>query len=219
MSVADNLARIRETIGSRPVRLVAVTKNVGPEEIREAFRCGVTTFGENRVQDALEKQDLLAGTLAGKVDWHLVGHLQTNKVRKAIGRFALIHSVDSLRLAEEISSCCRRHGMVQPLLLQVKILPDPAKSGFDPASLRASLPDILALPGIKVEGLMTITPLGQDPGVWRRCFSGLRDLRDELEQEFAIKLPELSMGMSQDWREAISCGATMVRLGRAVFAR
>lgn len=217
--MADNLARIRESIGARPVKLIAVTKYVGPEGIEMAYQCGVTEFGENKIQDALDKQEQLSGQLSGKVNWHFIGHLQTNKVKKAVGRFALIHSVDSLRLAQEISNAAVRLSLVQPVLLQVKILPDQAKSGFTVAEVKEALPVVSKLPGLRVDGLMTITPLSEDPAVWHQCFEGLRALRDELEQKFAVELKELSMGMSQDWQEAVRCGATMVRLGKAIFGR
>lgn len=215
--MADNLARIRESIGARPVKLIAVTKYVGAEGIEEAFKCGVTEFGENKIQDALEKQELLRRSVAEKINWHFIGHLQTNKVKKAVGRFALIHSVDSMRLAEEISKAAEKLSIVQPVLLQVKMLEDPEKSGFDPAGLRSVLPVLMSLPGIAVKGLMTITPLSEDPLVWRQCFEGLKSLRGDLRVEFGVELNELSMGMSQDWKEAVNCGATMVRLGRAIF--
>lgn len=214
--MADNLNRIRESLGARPVKLIAVTKYVGMDGLAEAIASGVTEFGENKIQDALVKQEHLAGA-GKKVNWHFIGHLQTNKVKKAVGKFALIHSVDSFRLAEEISRTAEKLSIVQPVLLQVKILPDPGKSGFTPDELRNAVPELMALRGITMEGLMTITPLSEDPMVWRNCFNGLKALRDELNQKHGLALKELSMGMSQDWKEAVNCGATMVRLGRAIF--
>jgi pyridoxal phosphate enzyme (YggS family) len=217
MSVADNLARIRETVGTYPVKLIAVSKSVGPEKISEAFNCGVTEFGENRVQDALRKRETVGADLTGKINWHFVGHLQSNKVKQVIGKFALIHSVHSLRLAQEISSAAEKEGIVQPILLQVKMAEDPGKSGFSPDELKQQFGEVLSLRGIKVKGLMTITPLTDDRELSTQCFCGLRQLRDELEQSHGIKLDELSMGMSDDYQEAIGCGSTMVRIGRAIF--
>jgi pyridoxal phosphate enzyme (YggS family) len=217
MSVAANLARIKGILGSAPVTLVAVTKTVGPGLIEDAFNCGITEFGENRVQDALQKQQAMPPHVADKVRWHLIGHLQTNKVKKVVGRFALIHSVDSFRLAEELSKEAERQSIVQPILLQVKVLEDPTKSGFQPDELRKELPAILDLPGVVVSGLMTMAPLSDNPEIWRKSFCGLRQLRDELSKSFGVPLSELSMGMSQDWQEAVQCGATMVRLGGAIF--
>ncbi len=149
--------------------------------------------------------------------WHFIGHLQTNKVKQAIGKFALIHSVDSLNLATEISKVATSRELVQSILLQVKVAEDPGKSGFSPDELRAQFAQIKNLPSLRIEGLMTISPLTEDKEVWQQCFDGLRDLRDELEKTHDVNLRELSMGMSADWQEAIKCGATMVRIGTAIF--
>jgi pyridoxal phosphate enzyme (YggS family) len=217
MSVAANLARIRKHLGSSPVRLIAVTKTVGVDLVQEAFNCGITEFGENRVLDAIDKQTDMPPHVADKIRWHLIGHLQTNKVKRVIGKFVLIHSVDSLRLAEEISREAHKLASRQPILLQTKMVEDPNKSGFDPADLTAAMPQLMTLPGIDLQGLMTMAPLSQDRQIWRQSFSGLRQLRDDLQEQFGANLKELSMGMSQDWQEAVACGATMVRLGRAIF--
>lgn len=217
MSVAANLARIKETLGTAPVTLVAVTKNVGIASIEEAFRSGVTEFGENRVQDALEKQQHVPPHMADKIHWHLIGHLQTNKVKKVIGKFELIHSVDSFHLAQEISTQAQEKSQVQPVLLQVKIIDDPTKSGFHPDELKGRFAELLALPGVRIDGLMTMAPLTEDTAVWQSSFCGLKELRDELSARFGVALKELSMGMTQDWQEAVKCGSTMIRLGRAVF--
>ena len=217
MSVAANIARIKESLGVAPVTLIAVSKNVSADKIAQAFECGVTEFGENRVQDALEKQEQVPPHMADKINWHLIGHLQTNKVKKVVGKFALIHSVDSLRLAQEISDESAKRGLVQPILLQVKVLEDPTKSGFSPEELLEQFGTIIAMPGIKVQGLMTMAPLTDDSSVWQQSFCGLRDLRDQIEKLFGVPLKDLSMGMSQDWQQAVQCGATMVRLGRAIF--
>jgi pyridoxal phosphate enzyme (YggS family) len=217
MSVADNLARIKETIGHRPIKLVAVTKTAKPSQIEEAFAFGVTEFGENRLQDAVNKQEKLPPDLVSSSNWHFIGHLQTNKVRQAVGRFSLIQSVDSLHLAQEISKVAARQGTDQRILLQVKMADDPAKFGFSPTQLQADFVEILKLPNLKIDGLMTITPLTEDKEVWQQCFIGLKQLREDLEKTHGVSLRELSMGMSSDWQEAITCGATMVRLGRAIF--
>lgn len=215
--MADNLARIREIIGAQPVKLVAVTKNIGVKGIEEAYNLGVTEFGENRVQDALAKQRDLSEQIAHKIHWHFIGHLQSNKVRQAVGQFVLIHSIDSLRLAQEVSKEAGKRHMVQPILIQVKLIADPGKYGFTVETLHRDFAAILTLPNITVEGLMTIAPLTDDPKVWRQCFAGLRSLRDELSARHGVPLRELSMGMSQDFKEAVSCGSTILRLGRAVF--
>lgn len=216
-TVAANLAKVREAIDDQAVRLIAVTKHATNAQIEEAFSLGLSEFGESRVQDALKKREELPPHVALNSNWHFIGHLQSNKVKQAVGNFALIHSVDSLSLAEEVSRIAVQKGTTQSILLQVKILADDSKSGFTKEDLRQNLSTILALPSIKVEGLMTITPLTNDPKLWHKSFSGLSALRDQLNSEFSISLKELSMGMSDDWREAIICGSTMIRLGRAIF--
>jgi PLP dependent protein len=217
MSVAENIARIRDLIGATKVTLIAVTKNVETDRIEQAFNNGVTEYGENRVQDALKKQEEVPPSMADKIHWHLIGHLQTNKVKKVVGRFVLIHSIDSMHLAEEVSREAEKQGVIQPILLQAKVLEDPGKSGFSPEELRASFAQINKLPNLDIRGLMTMAPFTDDPQTQRACFNGLRQLRDELQQEFGVSLAELSMGMTDDWQEAIKCGATMVRIGRGIF--
>lgn len=217
MSVTENLARIRECFGSHSVRLIAVTKNARNKQIEEAFNSGVTEFGESRVQDALKKMEAMPAWLMEKASWHFIGHLQTNKVKQAVGKFALIHSVDSLRLAQEISRIAQIKQVVQPILLQVKITDDPSKSGFTPEELTTTFQEIIKLPNIECKGLMTITPKDATGDIRQKCFLGLKELRDELEKTTGQKLPELSMGMSEDWQEALSSGSTMLRIGTAIF--
>ena len=217
MSVTENITRIRERFGSHPVRLIAVTKNARSKQIEEAFNSGVTEFGESRVQDALQKMDAMPAWLMEKASWHFIGHLQTNKVKQAVGKFALIQSVDSLRLAQEISRVAQVKQIQQPILLQVKLSPDENKSGFTPDELKSILPEILKLPNIQCQGLMTITPKDASGELRQKCFTGLKQLRDELEKNTGTQLPELSMGMTDDWQEALSCGSTMLRIGTAIF--
>src|SRR5580658_9949284 len=202
MSVTENIARIRESFGSHQVRLIAVTKNAHTKQIEEAFQAGVTEFGESRVQDALSKIDIMPTWLKEKASWHFIGHLQSNKVKQAVGTFALIHSVDSLRLAKEISRVAELKNMKQAVLLQVKMAPDPNKFGFDPEELKNCIAEITKLPGLECKGLMTITPENAGGAVRQKCFVGLKQLRDELAEQTGVYLPELSMGMSADWQEA-----------------
>ncbi len=217
MSVTKNITRIRERFGSHPVRLIAVTKNARSKQIEEAFNSGVTEFGESRVQDALQKMDTMPAWLMEKASWHFIGHLQTNKVKQAVGKFALIQSIDSLRLAQEISRVAQVKQIQQPILLQVKLSPDANKSGFTADELKSILPEILKLPNIQCQGLMTITPKDATGELRQKCFTGLKQLRDELEKNTGTQLPELSMGMTDDWQEALSCGSTMLRIGTAIF--
>lgn len=189
------------------VTLVAITKGVSAETIRCAFHCGIRHFGENRVQEAETKLAQLSD-LRSEITWHMVGHLQTNKAKKALELFDIIHSVDSLRLAEVLS---RRAGRTFPVLLQVNVSGETSKSGFSVAEVAVALDTISQLPNIKVIGLMTIAPLSIDPEVVRPVFRKLRELRDQLGLE------HLSMGMSDDFEVAVEEGATMVRIGRAIF--
>lgn len=204
-------------MGGNKVTLIAVAKSASLTQIEEAFENGVTEFGENRIQDAIDRRTKLPDSIATNCNWHFIGHLQTNKVKKAVGYFQLIHSVDSLRLASEISLEAAKKNMVQAVLLQVKILSDDTKSGYTPETLKKEMAELLSLSNIKIEGLMTISPLIEDRDTWFSCFNGLRNLRDELAQKHSIELKELSMGMSADWLEAVEAGSTMVRLGRAIF--
>ena len=215
--MADNLAKIQETIGSAPVKLVVASKYAGPALIETVFRFGVTEFGENKVKDALNKRAEIDPSIEQSINWHFIGHLQSNKARQAVGNFKLIHSIDSVSLCEEVSRVAAARGIRQSILLQVKMLSDENKFGFNSLELKEQFGHLSSLPGVKIEGLMTMTPLSTDPDVWRQCFLGLKTLRSDLENQFGVTLPELSMGTSQDWQEAIKCGATMIRLGRTVF--
>ena len=186
------------------IKLLAVSKPFPADAIRAALDAGHRHFGENRVQEGLAKLRELDGANA---DIHLIGTLQRNKARHA-GEFASVHSIDSLRLAEAVS---RRLDRELEILLEVNVAGEPSKSGFAPAGLPGALPAIAALPNLRVAGLMTIAPIAADPEDVRPVFRRLRELRDQLG------LRELSMGMSSDYPVAIAEGATIVRIGRAVF--
>ena len=214
------LALVRETVarsqGERgwqhPVRIVAVTKTHGPEAVRAAVAAGLHDVGENRVQEALQKQQGLAGL---SVEWHLIGTLQRNKARNAVGRFALIHSVDRLDLAAELD---RRStgGEPQRILVQVNCSAEPQKGGAAPESLPGLLDELQQLDRLEVQGLMTMSALTDDQEEQRRAFRLLRELREAAEQS-GHRLPELSMGMSGDYAIAVEEGATMIRLGTVLF--
>jgi pyridoxal phosphate enzyme (YggS family) len=214
------LADVRETIRRRqeiggwhhPVRIVAVTKTHGPEVVRAAFSAGLRDVGENRIQEALPKQDALSDL---PLEWHLVGTLQRNKARQAAGRFALIHSVDRADLAVELD---RRvpDGTRQRILVQVNCSGEPQKGGVPPESLSSLLEQVRRLVGLEVVGLMTMSALGGGEKDQRHAFRQLRDLRDMAESE-GHHLSVLSMGMSDDFPVAVEEGATMVRLGTILF--
>ena len=214
------LGRVRETVArhqsmagwTHPVRIIAVTKGHGPEAVRAAERAGLADIGENRVQEAMEKQGLL-GDLP--VAWHLIGTLQRNKARHAAGRFDLIHSVDRLELAAELDRRTVADAR-QRMLVQVNCSDEPQKGGVEPAALPELLEGMRALPRAEVIGLMTMSALTDDTAEQRRAFGRLRDLRDAAERD-GHRLPELSMGMSGDYPVAVEEGATMIRLGAILF--
>jgi pyridoxal phosphate enzyme (YggS family) len=218
--LADRVARVRGLIAehqarrgwTHPVRIVAVTKTHGPEAVREAVAAGLDAVGENRVQEALAKQEALADV---PVEWHLIGTLQKNKARHAAGRFALIHSIDRLDLAAELA---RRMapGRRQPVLIQVNCSGEPQKGGVDPEELGALVQAVHDLPALELRGLMTMAELAEDPERQRVAFRALRESRDRWAAAGA-ELPELSMGMSGDYLVAVEEGATMVRLGTLLF--
>ncbi|HEU5218272.1 MAG TPA: YggS family pyridoxal phosphate-dependent enzyme [Gemmatimonadales bacterium] len=212
-AVRDRI-RLHQSRGgwTHPVCIVAVTKTHGPEAIRAALAAGLEDVGENRVQEALAKQDQLAGI---SVRWHLIGSLQRNKARLAVGRFALIHSVDREDLAVELD---RRviEGIRQPVLIEVNCSGEAQKSGVSPDGLGPLLDRIAAMPRLELRGLMTMAALSEDERVQRTAFARLRALRDRM-QAAGHRLPELSMGMSGDFPAAVEEGATMVRLGTLLF--
>ena len=195
-----------------PVQIVAVTKTHGADAVRAAVAAGITAVGENRVHEALAKQDQLADVA---VEWHLIGTLQRNKARHAVGRFALIHSVDRLDLAQELA---RRvaEGRRQAVLVQVNCSNEPQKGGVEPDALPALLDGLRPLDRLEVRGLMTMAALTADAAEQRRAFRLLRTLRDGAEAA-GHPLPELSMGMSADFPVAVEEGATIVRLGTLLF--
>jgi hypothetical protein len=223
MSVAENLAQVEAEIaaaakraGRNPdeIKLVAVSKTVSAEVIAQAIAAGADTLGENKVQEALSKQAELSG-----VSWHLIGHLQTNKARKVIGKFALIHSLDSMHLARELSRRSQEAGVVTETLVQVNVGCELSKYGLKAEEVLPFVKEARRLPGIKIEGLMAIPPQAEDPESSRPYF---RQLRDLCRQVAAQKWPEvemrwLSMGMSADFQVAIEEGANIVRVGTRIF--
>jgi pyridoxal phosphate enzyme (YggS family) len=219
-ALPGSLARVREAVAahqavggwSHPVRIVAVTKTHGPEAVRAAVAAGLSDVGENRVQEAVQKQDALPGT---DVRWHLIGTLQRNKAKHAVGRFALIHSVDRVDLATEIDRRVAA-GARQAVLVQVNCSDEPQKGGVEPDALPALLDALASLERLEVQGLMTMSALTDDVQEQRRAFRRLRELRDTARRA-GHALPELSMGMSGDFPVAVEEGATMIRLGTVLF--
>lgn len=195
------------------VVLVAVTKTVPPDRIREALAAGQHVFGENRVQEALAK----IPEVGTEARWQLVGRLQKNKVRHAVGVFELIHSLDGPELATEIDKRARAAGLVQEALVQVNLSRETTKGGVSEEEAARLLETVASLPGLKVRGLMTIPPPVDDPEASRPWYVRLRGLRDDLAARTGLDLPELSMGMTDDFEVAVEEGATLVRVGRALF--
>lgn len=233
MSVAENLARVREQIqvaaqraGRSPgeITLVAVSKTFPVEAVLEAYAAGARDLGENRVEEAAEKIPAVNRRLDREpLRWHLIGHLQRRKARAAVEMFEMVQSVDTVRLAETLSRHALETGKHVPVLLQVNIGNDPQKFGLAPeprAELWRAAEKITALPGVRVQGLMTIGPLVASAEQARPHFRALRELRDELAERFpGAQWHELSMGMTDDYAVAIEEGATLVRIGRAIFGQ
>ena len=220
-ALPERLAHVRAEIARRQatagrtdaVTIVAVTKGLGLDAVEAALAAGLADVGENRVQEALEKLDTPTGRRA---TWHLVGHLQRNKAKHVAGRVALIHSVDSAELAEELDKRAATHGAKQRVLLQVNVAGEAQKSGCAPAEAPGLARRVAAQPHLALEGLMTIAPFTDDKDVQRQTFRGLRVLRDTLQEE-GLWLPTLSMGMSADYGVAVEEGATAIRLGTVLF--
>jgi PLP dependent protein len=226
-ALAGRLRAIRERIGEAATRanrlpdavqLVAVSKTVPVAVLRGAYALGLRVFGENRVQEAQEK---IAALALPDMRWELIGHLQTNKAARAVELFSRVQSVDSLRLAEVLSAHASAMGKSLPILLEVNVAGEESKSGFAQGEALGAAHAIMAMPALRPEGLMTIAPLVDDPEDVRLVFRGLRELRDQLREEAPLARDggwsELSMGMSDDFAVAIEEGATLIRLGRALF--
>jgi hypothetical protein len=220
-ALPERLAHVRAEIARRqaaagrtaPVTIVAVTKGFGQDAVEAAVDAGVTDLGENRVQEALGKVDTAAGRRA---TWHLIGHLQRNKAKHVPGVFALVHSLDSIALADELDRRAAAHGARQRVLLQVNVAGETQKNGCAPGEAAVVARHAAALPHLALEGLMTIAPFTDDEDVQRRTFRGLRVLRDALQEE-GLWLATLSMGMSADYGIAVEEGATVIRLGTVLF--
>jgi len=221
-SVAENLEKVREQIAQAAakagrtagdIELVAITKTHPPEKVRQAAEAGQTLFGESRVQEARAKIPELPSNL----HWHFVGHLQKNKIRHALPLFELFHSVDSLALGQEMNRIAADEGMRPRVLLEVNVAGEGSKFGFAPDKLREQMEELLAAQRLSILGLMTIPPLVDGAEASRRYFVQLRELRNRLQTEFHVDLPQLSMGMTQDFPIAVEEGATLVRVGTAIF--
>ncbi|MGB7444846.1 MAG: YggS family pyridoxal phosphate-dependent enzyme [Coleofasciculaceae cyanobacterium] len=214
--ITERLAKIRQQLPNQ-VRLIAVTKQVSIEAMREAYAAGVRDFGESRVQEAQEKLEQLSDL--PDLNWHLIGHLQSNKAKKALEQFQWIHSCDSLNLAQRLNRLADELSLKPQVCLQVKIVPDPNKYGWTVPELWQDLPVLDQCEALQISGLMTILPLGLSPPEGLCVFERTRQLAEQIRQQnwSNLQIQELSMGMSADYHYAVQAGATMVRLGRTIF--
>lgn len=223
----SNITRVLERIaaachraGRKPdeVTLVAVSKTVDAHRVALAYELGLREFGENRVQEAAEKIPLVKAAATWHLTWHLIGHLQTNKAKKAVELFHVIQSIDSVRVARAVGAHAAAVNKDMPILLEVNVSGEATKSGFSPQELEAAVSEIISLPSLRLQGLMTIAPIVDHPDLARPHFARLRQLRDRLHTAYPeCDWRHLSMGMTDDFEAAIEEGATIVRVGRAVF--
>jgi pyridoxal phosphate enzyme (YggS family) len=214
--IAERIAQVRQHLPAS-VKLIAVTKQVPALAMREAYNAGVRDFGESRIQEAASKQEQLQDL--PDITWHLIGTLQSNKAKKALEQFQWIHSVDSLKLAQRLDRLAEQVSCQPQVCLQVKLLSDPNKSGWSVPELLNDLPELNQCSNLKIQGLMTIPPFGLNDSEILSVFERTRKLADKIKQQnwSHIKMQQLSMGMSEDYKLAVQAGATMVRLGRILF--
>lgn len=214
-SIQARIAVAAERAGRDPtgVQLLAVSKNHPPEAVKAAADLGLTLFGENRVQEGKTKIPLCPGRL----HWHMIGHLQSNKCRDAVQWFEMIQGVDSLALATELNRCAEKQARHTRILLEVNVAGESSKFGYSPAQVLAELDALNALPRLELHGLMTVAPWSEDPERVRPVFRKLADLHKACEDRLGVPLPILSMGMSGDFEVAIAEGSTLIRIGTALF--
>lgn len=217
-SLSERIAAIRRTLPDS-VRLIAVTKQVPVSLMRQAYAAGIRDFGESKVQSAIAKQDQLQDL--SDITWHMIGHLQSNKAKLALQRFDWIHSVDSLKIARRLDSLAAELGCQPQVCLQVKILSDPNKYGWKETELIADLPQLDQCRNLRIKGLMTILPLALNSTEAANAFAQTRQLADVIRQKHwsHLAITQLSMGMSADYLLAVEAGATMVRIGQALFGK
>ena len=214
MTIAQNIEKIYHQIPDY-VRLVAVSKQKSVKDIKEAYDCGMRDFAESRLQEALEKQEALKNY--PDICWHFIGHVQTNKAKKVLENFDWIHAVDSMKLAEYLDKLAAKSSISPHVCLQVKILSDPNKYGWQVNEFWQDLSKLESFRNLKIEGLMTILPLGLSEEECLDTFEKTKELAKMMTEKSSLKLKELSMGMSNDYLLAVKKGATMIRLGRIIF--
>lgn len=213
--VLKNLQSIE--VNTEKVKIIAVSKYVDTEQIIEAYKAGIRNFAESKIQDAEDKRKNLPQEIEKDIRWHFIGHIQSNKVKKITGNYEYIHSVDSLKIATLINEEAAKIGKKQKILIQVNIAEEETKFGFGVEKVKEVFAELIKLDSINVEGLMTIGPNTEDTGLIRATFRELKSLRDSIQEKYSCRIPELSMGMSNDYKLAIEEGSTMIRLGRILF--
>lgn len=216
-TVTENLSQIQEDIVPYKPNIIAITKYFDVDAIIAAYEAGLRNFGESRVLEAIDKINRLPEEIKKNSTFHFIGHLQGNKAKKAVKYFDYIHSVDSFKLASTISQEAREENKVQKIFLQLNIAEEVQKFGYSKSDLVEEFPKIQELSNIKIVGLMSMAPLGAEENELRQLFTDVAKTKSELEKIYNCKLDELSMGMSQDYKIAAQCGATMLRIGRKLF--
>lgn len=215
--VLANVEKIKTEIVPYNPTIVAVTKYFDEQQIIKYYNLGFRNFGENRVKDALEKIEKLPEEIKKTSKFHFIGHLQTNKAKSVVGNFDLIHSVDSLKLAEALNEAAEAKGINQKILIQINNAREPQKSGFLPENVKEAFGEILKMNSLKIEGVMNMAPLNCSEDELHRLFGNIKQINDDLQSEFGVELKQISMGMSNDFKIALQEGATMIRLGRILF--
>lgn len=216
-NIKENIKEIEQQLAHSQVKIIAVTKYYGVDRLVEAYDEGLRNFGENKVVDAITKIESLSQKIRDDSIFHLIGHLQSNKVKKAVKYFDVIHSVDSLKLAQKIDLEAKALNKRQKILLQINYAKEESKTGFSVEELFKTYVEMRKLENIKIEGLMTMAPKSMSEGGLYALFDGVKKIKFELNSKYEDSMEELSMGMSQDYLVAIKCGSTMIRLGKKIF--
>jgi len=216
--VKETLSQIQEEIAPYKPNIIAVTKYFDEDAILAAYAAGMRDFAESRTIGAIEKINRLPAVITENSTFHFIGHLQSNKVRKTVEYFDVIQSVDSIKLAEQISLAAGNAGKIQKILLEVNAAGEVQKFGFSKQALFEAFPQIIRLKNLEVEGLMSMAPLGADENTLQNLYTEVANTKKQIEDKYNCKLNELSMGMSQDYIIAARCGATMLRIGRKLFS-
>ncbi len=215
--IKKNVEELKKELDGFNGRIIAAVKYVDAQKTLEAYNAGLRDFGENRVQDALERFPFLPKEMIKNSTWHFIGHLQSNKVRKVVGTFDYIHSVDSFEIAKNISRVAEEMNIIQNILIEVNISGENSKYGFTEKEIFENFENLTKLDGIRVVGLMTVAPSTSNGVFLEKVFTNLKELSYNIRHKYHVELNELSMGMSSDYKEAIKAGSTMIRLGKKIF--